>query len=111
MAAYQIGKIVLIYRKLFDLSLISLCPQKGLVSLTEKISSYDPNQRNVLKEGTYENVKNFIDGNAVYDAPLPSYLPVFSVLQCWLQRALTARENAITYFREATEEDMEVVIP
>ena len=81
-----------------------------MLELANKIRQYDPNSRNVLREGTLENIKTFMDHNNVNDINLlPNHLPIFGVLLSWLQRALIAKENSIIYFKEAMDEDLEIV--
>jgi len=62
-----------------------------------------------LPENRTNAVKAFCEANTVFDASIyPSNIPVFSVLVAWLQKAITAREAAITFFAEVKKTQLEI---
>ena len=58
-----------------------------------------------------ESIKAFCEANALLDpAGYPTTLPALSALCVWLQKAIAAREAAITYFKEAKEKVIETIV-
>lgn len=74
------------------------------------MDSYDPLVRNVTKESSIVNIRNLIENYNLNDSAIyPTYLPIFQVISVWLQKAVAAKENAIIYYREANDAELEVM--
>ena len=78
----------------------------------DKVKEYDPARTtNVNKDSSLASIKTMCETSNLFDASIyPSNLPPLPLLAQWLQKALTAREAAVNYFKEVKNEQLEVVI-
>lgn len=67
--------------------------------------------KTVSRDASVEGIKAFCEANALFDvAAYPPSLPSLAPLCMWFQKAIAAREAAITYFKEAKEKIIETVV-
>lgn len=88
----------------------SFSPQHCLPHIHKAILAFKPSLiKKVTAEGTWESIKAKCEAKAVFEqSSYPPHLPVVLPLVFWLQKAIDAREKAVTYFKEAKEKILEI---
>ena len=92
-------------------SQLSFCSQVALSKLAPAILDYKPSLiTKVTRDCSLEALKAFCESAGILDpAAYPLHIPVLVPLGTWLQKALAAREAAMTYFREAKGKPIELI--
>jgi hypothetical protein len=82
-----------------------------LPTLASKIANYQADQQVTLinKANQLSSIKAYLESNGLADGGVyPTFMPVFANgLLPWLQKALAAREAAITYATEVDKVSLE----
>jgi len=85
--------------------------QTVLDSLTSDAFNYNPqSESTVQSEASAANIRAYCEATNVFDAAAyPSLYQGCVPISIWLQKNLTARETAISYFKESKNENIEII--